>query len=438
MAGYVNPDGQARLVTKVFGNTNGKTVRAKSLWTSKDGVVTCIYREGERDLYLVGLSAEEGRAIFPMAYSYDMKTFKACSITMPSGTSDPEPSTIKEIYYSEKLGLFVGLGYFLPVTTSALIRWYMMYSEDGKNWQVSQTFSYSYYSTNVLMTYDSVRGLFLIANKGPNPSKSGFYFYSSIDGKTWTQSNTITPTNASNSKTYTAYNIDSILAPGDGYIYLSGTANATFYDGSKYYPFLRTLDGVNFELYGKGVDYNNASLMYGCRSLLYNEGIYYSLDSGMYLKNPSMTSQSKDYYTVGIHKSSDNMETWEYIPLDVSSIDKDWDGSKFDGFFVIDYKLFCSIAKGSTEVYVYSSESGLSWIKEEDAKDVLSGFLSFSVSEENLVYGDGKFYATHNYKLNSTQDGIAYTHEVDLQTSMRAPFRLSSSDSYVLAVKRVS
>ena len=437
MAGYINPDGQVRLVTKVFGNTNGKTVRAKSLWTNKDGVPTCIYREGERDLYIVGLSVKEGNSIFPMAYSYDLETFKACSITMPSGYTSYKPNAIKNVYYSEKLKLFVALGYYLPnnYTTNSTIRWYMMYSEDGKKWEVSKEFSYTYYSTWVLMVYDKEKDLFLIANQGVKPGSSGFYFYSSTDGKNWNQVNYITPINAANNNIYTAYNIGSILSPGDGYIYLSGTANSTFYDGSKYYPFLRTSDGVNFELYGKGTDYNDASLMYGSRSLLYNNGVYYSLDKSMYLYNSEMTSQSKDYYTVGIHKSSDNMQSWEYIPLDVSSINKDWDGSQYDGFFIINYKLFCSITKDNDdESYLYSSESGLMWEKESVLDGTLE-YLIFPVSEKNLFQIEEKFYRTHAAALRSTVDGIVYVDESELAERMKNPFNLSSS-SYVLAVKK--
>lgn len=437
MAGYVNPDGQARLVTKVFGNANGKTVRAKSLWVNRDGAPACIYREGERNLYVVGLDAGVGNKIFPMAYSYDFETFRACSITMPSTHTSYKPTAILNVIYSEELSLFVALGYYLQknYTSSSPLYWYLMYSEDGKNWEVSHADSYTYYSTNIQLVYEPTEHLFLVANGGPKPSGSGFYFYSSTDGKTWTKTPTITPTNVSNAKLYTAYNINSLLVPGDGYIYLSGTGNSTFYDGSSYYPFLRTKDGVNYEVYRVGVDFNSANLMYGSRSLIYCDGKYYSLDSGMYLHNEDMTSQQIDYYNVGIHISSDDMQTWSFIPLDVSSINKDWDGSKYDGFFILGDKLFCSIAKDSTEVYLYSSESGASWVKEEDASDVTVGSLSFSVSDDNLFRTTEKLYTTHNYKINSTQDGIVYTYEAALEASMYAPFSLSSSSNHVIAAK---
>lgn len=440
MAGYINPDGQARLVTKVFGNTNGKTVRAKSLWTNKDGVATCIYREGERDLYIVGLDAGVGNNVFPMVYSYDFETFRACSITMPSTHSSYKPSSIKQVIYSEELGLFVALGYYLQrnYTSSSPLYWYLMYSEDGRNWEVALASSYTYYSTNIFMEYEPNNHLFLVANRGPNPSRGGFYFYSSTDGKNWTQSNTIKPTNAANTKTYTAYNIDSLLVPGDGYIYLSGVEDSTFYDGSKYYPFIRTKNGTDFELYGKGVSYNDASIMYGCRSLLYRNGVYYSLDEGMYVYNSEMTSQSKDYYTVGIHKSSDSMQSWEYIPLGFSSIDEDWSGSDLDGFFTIGNELFCSIAKESYESYLYSSVNGSSWSEEAVEDNILGSvyeYLYIPASKENLIQIENKLYRTRDFRLSSTQTGTEYTEETALAENMRYPFSLSSSGNYAIAAK---
>lgn len=442
MAGYVNVNQQKKAVAKVFGNVNEKTVRAKSLWTNKDGMPVCIYREGDRNLYIVGLGADEGSSIFPMAYSYDMETFKACSLTLPSNIS-LKPTTILDVVYSEELDLFVALGYHLPknYTSSSALRWYLMYSEDGKKWEVGQTASYTYYSTDIRLVYEPSEHLFLAAIKGINPSKSGFYFYSSKDGKTWTETRTITPTNVTNTKLYTAYNINALLVPGDGYIYLSGTANTTFYDGSNYYPFLRTRDGVNYEIYRVGVDYNAANLMYGTRSLLYRSGKYYSLDSGMYLSNPNSTSQSKDYYNVGIHVSSDGMQTWEFIPLDVSSINKDWRGSTNDGFFVIDDELFCSISKSSTETYVYSLLSETSWSKEAAVDNIMSKtyeYLYIPVSRSNLVFVDGKYYRLRGFRLSTTQDGITYSEESTLAQNMRAPFSLSTSGNYTLAVKSAS
>ena len=440
MSGYINLDGNLKAVSKVFGNMDGKTVRAKSLWVDRNGVPACIYREGDRNLYVVGMGAGDGNGVFPMAYSYDMETFRACSITMPSTHSSYKPTEILNIVYSEELSLFVALGYYLQknYTASSPLYWYLMYSEDGKNWEVSQAKSYTYYSTDIQLVYEPSKHLFLVANRGLNPSKSGFYFYSSTDGRNWTETRTITPTNASNTKVYTAYNTTEILVPGDGYIYLSGTANTTFYDGSKYYPFLRTNDGVSYEIYRAGVDYNTANRMYGTRSLLYHNGKYYSLDSGMYLTNSNSTSQSKDYYHVGIHVSSDGMQTWEFIPLDASSIDKDWKGSKNDGFFIVDDELFCSISKSSSETYVYNRDTDSSWVKEAAVDNIMGKtyqYLYIPVSKDNLVVIGGKYYRTHDFRISSTEDGVEYLEETSLAQSMRAPFSLSSSSKYIIAMK---
>lgn len=439
MGGYINPDGNLRAVSKVFGNVNGKTVPAKSLWVNRNGSPACIFSEGDKTLYIVGLDAGAGNAVFPMAYSYDFETFRACSITLPSNVSY-KPTTILDIIYSKELNLFVALGYYLQknYTSSSALRWYLMYSEDGKNWEVGQTSSYTYYSTDIRLVYEPSKHLFLAAIKGVNPSKSGFYFYSSTDGKIWTETKTITPTNVSNTKLYTAYNVNDLLVPGDGYIYLSGTANTTFYDGSLYYPFLRTIDGVNYEVYRVGGDYNAANLMYGTRSLLYLGGKYYSLDNGMYLYNSETTSQSKDYYNVGIHVSSDNMQTWEFVPLDVSSINKDWKTAYEDGFFLIEDRLLCSISKNSSEFYVYGQNSDGSWVKESAVDNIMSkvyNYLYLPSSEGNMVKIGEKYYRTKKFRLSSTEDGVVYNEESSLAKSMRSPFSLSSSNIHSVAVK---
>lgn len=444
MAGYINPDGQTRLVTEVFGNVSGRTVRAKSLWTNRDGVATCIYREGEREMYVVGLNAGEGNNVFPMAYSYDMDVFRACSITMPSGYESYKPVAISEIVYSKELGLFVALGYYLQknYTSNSVLRWYMMHSEDGKNWEVSLMKTYTYYSVDFLIEYDAKNHLFLVANKGPSTSASAsrFYFYSSVDGKNWTEVEAISPTNATNTKTYTAKDIKKLLAPGDGYIYLSGGTETMLYGGSSYYQFLRTEDGINYELFNE-LSQSEAGSLYGCRSLFYMDGVYYSLDEGMYITNPNSTSQSKDYYNVGIHASYDDMDTWEYIPLDVSPLAKAWSGSSYDGFFSVGSKLLCSISKKQNESYLYSSEDGETWVKEEVIDSILGRlyeYLYVPVSDYNLILINDKLYRTHGLRLSSTEDGVEYIEESTLSASMRAPFSLSSSNSYVIAVKNAN